>query len=122
MGGGYEYQRTSQSHYGPGPGNIYTGGAPYVAHTANMTAHDRNNGGLVEARLVSDSTTYSPMQNPQHVQSSSGPYGNQVPQQYQQYENVQQLSPQHVPHAHYNATVTPFRATSSSDPSAPPML
>ena len=110
-GGGYDYQRSSRAY--DGAGDPYGVRPPHFDHQTNV--NNRSQGGLIEARLVSDSTTYSPMQ--QHVQLPPDPYGYgyQAPN-----ENVQQPSIQHVPHAHYHTPSVPLQGSRTSNPSAPP--
>ena len=117
-GGGYEYQRSSQMY--EGPGDPYGARPSHLGHLTNV--NNRSQGGLIEARLVSDSTTYSPMQH--HVQLPPDPYGygHQAPQQYEQHGNVQQPSTQDVPHAHYIRPSVPQQGSRPSNPSAPPMV
>ena len=109
--GGYDYQRSSRAY--EGAGDPYGARPPPFDHQTNV--NNRSQGGLIEARLVSDSTTYSPMQ--QHVQLPPDPYG----YGYQaRHENVQQPSIQHVPHAHYSTPSVPFQGSRTTNPSAPP--
>ena len=125
-----EFQRVQSEYGGPAYGGyggpVYEGGgSPLSGKGGLIQAPVALTPALVQARLVSDSTTYSPIQ-----QMQSDQYGTSIHQsQYQHIENVQHSSNepyssqgQHVPYTQYTGALPLSSTTKPSTPSAPPMI